>query len=492
MFVPCDHKLNVTPGWAPLIGATDPGDKGWLRPRGLTPPAGFNDADRLPIHLSGGPSEPRVWLVNSGGKRGDLRWLVSGLRSAVLHVVGDGGEPRHGRARRLIALPVLGVGAGGFHEQRGQVLDRMLSELTESVARVDAPDLVLVAYSRSDYAALQVRRRDRGEEIAPAAKELGQIARRRGLVLFLGAGASAGAGFPSWSQLLTELAESSSLTQEQRDHTLALPAPDAADVIWGAHSGQLGEVLAKRFTQDGCSLTHALLASLRVHEAVTTNYDTLYENAARVPFDGRLRILPRQRRESDEPWLLKLHGDVKKPESIVLTREHYLRFDADSAPLAAVVQANMVTKHMLFVGYSLSDENFIRLARQVRQLFLRTQNATGPVGTVLSLSKAPARELLWKGDLRFVALTDHVQDSDGAKRADAARRLEILLDQIALESCDEAPYLLDDTYTDLLSDADRTLADAVRAMAAAGVHSSESPGAQLVTRMLNELGWKDE
>ena len=199
-------------------------------------------------------------------------------------------------------------------------------------------------------------------------RRLGDLVRRSGLVLFIGAGASTGAGFPGWKDLLAELAAKTDLPEDVQAAVLKLEAPDAADVI-GSALDDLQGAISELFKQDGYSLTHALLASLRVREAVTTNYDTLYENAAIVPHAKTLKVLPRQRRSADEPWLLKLHGDIKLHNSIVLTREQYLRFDSDSTPLASVVQSLMVTKHMLFVGYSLSDENFIRLARQVRQLF---------------------------------------------------------------------------------------------------------------------------
>lgn len=219
------------------------------------------------------------------------------------------------------------------------------------------------------------------------------------------------------------------------------------------------------FEQDGCSLTHALLASLRIREAVTTNYDTLYENAAIVPHGEMLKVLPRERRSADEPWLLKLHGDIKLDNSIVLTREQYLRFDSDSTPLASVVQSLMVTKHMLFVGYSLSDENFIRLARQVRQLF-RAAGTAGPVGTVLTLFGNPARDRLWKDDLEFIPMAPPVIADPGdcrksptdAEFVSAARKLEIFLDQLAVASCDNAAYVL----TSAITNSSRRVTDAWR------------------------------
>ena len=81
---------------------------------------------------------------------------------------------------------------------------------------------------------------------------------------------------------------------------------------------------------------HCLLGSMKV-PAFTTNYDDLYEEAVgsgkdehgdheevlRLPWDaGRLATMP-----MDAPRLVKLHGCVTKPLSIVLTRQDYLRYE---------------------------------------------------------------------------------------------------------------------------------------------------------------------
>ena len=50
----------------------------------------------------------------------------------------------------------------------------------------------------------------------------------------------------------------------------------------------------------------------------------------------------------------------------MLSRDDYLRFEAEGVALAGIVQAMLLTRHMLFVGYSLSDDNFHRLVHQVR------------------------------------------------------------------------------------------------------------------------------
>ena len=51
----------------------------------------------------------------------------------------------------------------------------------------------------------------------------------------------------------------------------------------------------------------------------------------------------------------------------VLTRGDYLRYADRRAALAGIVQALLITREMLFVGFSLKDENFFRIADDVRK-----------------------------------------------------------------------------------------------------------------------------
>jgi hypothetical protein len=127
-----------------------------------------------------------------------------------------------------------------------------------------------------------------------------------------------------------------------------------------SEKSNLGKEVADRIRANHYSLAHGLLASLPVQEVVTTNYDTLFEEASQAI--GRpVAVLPYDPAGGGRRWLLKLHGCVRRPKDIVLTREDYLRYDADRAPLAGLVQGLLITGHVLFVGFSLADDNFHRI-----------------------------------------------------------------------------------------------------------------------------------
>merc|ERR1739848_645875 len=84
-------------------------------------------------------------------------------------------------------------------------------------------------------------------------------------------------------------------------------------------------------------------------------------------------VLPYETRVpgSDAPgrWLLKLHGDVDHPEDIILTYSSSTPYgsEREKEALSGIVQALLITKHMLFVGFSLTDEAFNQIAATVRR-----------------------------------------------------------------------------------------------------------------------------
>src|SRR5262249_8070865 len=121
----------------------------------------------------------------------------------------------------------------------------------------------------------------------------------------------------------------------------------------------VGEAVAQLIADEARrhALGHALLARMPVDEVVTTNYDDLFARAGTAA--GRpCAVLPGGAIRRGERWILKMHGTVQRPETIVLTRADYLRFQETRSALAGIVQALLLTRHMLFVGFSLHDDNF--------------------------------------------------------------------------------------------------------------------------------------
>ena len=82
-----------------------------------------------------------------------------------------------------------------------------------------------------------------------------------------------------------------------------------------------------------------------------------------------------------------MHGCVTKPEDIILTRGDYIRYAERHAALSGVCQSLLLTKHMLFVGFSLDDDNFHKIFDSVKKSVPTAPEGTcwKKLGTVLQV-----------------------------------------------------------------------------------------------------------
>ncbi|MEV1285063.1 SIR2 family protein [Modestobacter sp. NPDC049651] len=478
VLVPTDRSLRVTASWLPLI----PGDQVAARDDdGARLTGGWDGAER--VRELPGCGSRRVWLIDTVDEGGDaddaadeaagrgLAWLLEGAREALAAVARrEVAQPAHGRARRLVGLPALGTGWGGAAGRRGELLRQLLPVL-RAAAEEHGFDVALVLRRPSDLAAAQrVRRAEGGgwdlpDDLHEVAGQLGARARAGGRAVFLGAGVSAAAGRPTWLALLDDLADEAGLDDDLRAGLAQLPPQDSAALL----ARELGrEALAgyvqDRFGPGPYALAHALVAGLPVREFVTTNYDPLVELAA-ADVGRPLRVLPFDDPDDAAPrWILKLHGDAAHPESVVLTREQYLEFGAGRTALAGVLQSLLLTRHVLFVGTSMLDDDLIRIAHQVRSVLTAPQpEQAGPrrSGTVLALQDDPVRARLWEQDVDTVAMAGRADPAP-----EAARRLEVLLDLLGCVSAEPTGYLLDPAYRGLLDEEETALSGALGEVAA--------------------------
>ncbi len=151
-----------------------------------------------------------------------------------------------------------------------------------------------------------------------------------------------------------------------------------------------------------------------------------------------------------------MHGCVNAPHDIVLTRQDYLRYAERSAALAGIVQAMLITRHMLFVGFSLDDDNFHRIVDAVRRAL--HGSSRDALGSAVSLFANPLLEQLWGEDLSWVHLCDKPAPDAQTPVSAAARTFEIFLDCLSFHAA--APnYLLNPRFGALLSPDEIALRD---------------------------------
>ena len=417
------------------------------------------------------PSAPSTWSDGWGRIEGTEQWLVQvgdGVYARVLErlskAVRDVGSralhPLGDRAKPLVALPVLGIGHGGHQYEQGRVLKLLIEHLTKLAESTDL-DLALVTPDASVFAAAQyIRRRthESSDKVDRVAKELGERARNDELALFIGAGASMPAGLPSWSELIKQLAIG--VPGAESEAFRALGATDQAELIQATAGDALKQQVADIVrAAPRPALIHGLLAGMGVRNTVTTNYDRFYERAVQASGRTMESVLPWASAVGSERWALKLHGDVEHPDSIVLTRRHMLTYDAHNRPSAALLQSVLLTKHLLVIGTSLTDDNVLRLAYEVQAYRVHHRpESKETFGTQLDASAEGdrLRARLWEGQLDWVCLAD--------LRAESPRRaLELVLDRAGMYSTKNASWLLDERFAGLLADeGDRELASKAR------------------------------
>lgn len=484
--LPTDRHGNVTASWNEALVRLGRGGDGRL-----------DDAARRDVAATGSAllrpptaDAPGVVACDTAVPHADVRACARALATAIERLeeavaVADACPSARlelPRPRQLVALPTVGVGAGGGREVRGAVLAGQIEAARLALLeRPDGPDVALVCFDHEHYAAAQRARRAAGLEAELASSlgpelygrilELAQLARTGRLVPFVGAGVSMGAGLPSWVGLLDELIAESGM-EADRDALARIDLRDRAALIQSRlGAGELERILLQRLTAASrVALQHQLLASLPVAEAASTNWDDLFERAWRDAGAERIAVLPFDGQSGADHWIVKLHGTVRDGQlhGVVLTRDDYLRFGAERNALAGIVQALLLTRHMLFVGFGLSDETFHRIAHDVRQALNTTvtvRDRPGAYATSLSPSRRTVTAELWRGQLDVVS-TRRGDDGEGrAGTAPAARRLEVALDLLGMLSVDPLGHLLDPTFDGALTADERRLAIALRRFA---------------------------
>ncbi len=508
---PTDCLWNVTAGWRLALGMPPDADRLDPAARGLVIPSSWGHDGRVcPLPDEGDGS--RAWLCDVGSHAGEASaWYAEGVRQFLDTASRDLADrkPARRRERPLLALPVVGTGAGGQARTVGAVVEPIVQAIKDFLSGTDLEvDVALVARDEAHFtAALAARRRlmdetqwsDLSPELQLQAKDIARQAQSGGLVLFIGAGVSAAAGVPGWDGLLDRLAETCDVPELQRDALRQLPHLDRAEYLErhlnrNATQGQrlsLGGKIRELLTpHKRYSLGHALLAGLPVDQIVTTNYDDLTERACKAV--GReVVVLPHApARDQRHRWLLKLHGSIERPDDIVLTRSNYLRYETWRSALSGIVQGALLTHKMWFVGFSFTDDNFHRIVDAVRRALHGGDSAHGKaidLGWATLLESQPLFEQLWQEEIDWLRLGG----AESSVTLAAARRFEILLDLVSDQAAGTA-WLLNDDFRDARQPLDEELAKLLKPLMDAKPELRQHGAWGRVEALLHSLGAKRE
>ena len=206
--------------------------------------------------------------------------------------------------------------------------------------------------------------------------DLARAMRERRIILFAGAGLSAGLGLPSWQDFIGRLGTELGF---DADTFLSL-SPDFRSLAeyYCLEQGSL-DGLRERMAREwaiadeklAASDVYRLIARLGFPLIYTTNYDDLLERAFElhgVPFNKVTTAKDIARGGSDVATIVKFHGDLEDG-ALVLTETDYFRRLGFEEPLDIQLMADALRRGILFLGYSASDVNLRLLLYRLRQIW---------------------------------------------------------------------------------------------------------------------------
>jgi len=244
----------------------------------------------------------------------------------------------------------------------------------------------------------------------------------RRVILFAGAGLSMSVGLPSWSQLISHLAEELELA----DDILESPGATYQTLAeyYRIRQGSIGPLRSWmdrtwRVSEEKvrASRLHRLIIDLDFPIIYTTNYDRNIETA--FDLDGRDYVKVANARDiaktrENVTHVVKFHGDFDDDESLVITETDYFNRLAFDAPMDIKFRSDALGKTVLFVGYSMTDMNIRLLMHKLwRTWRLSGYEKDRPSSFVFMANANPVQEAILS-EWGLTVVKSHADDPETA------------------------------------------------------------------------------
>ena len=178
--------------------------------------------------------------------------------------------------------------------------------------------------------------------------------------LFIGAGMSRQSGFVDWKDLLRECGSDLGLNLD-REHDFVNVAQYYLNNR-NRDRSRLNQIIKEEFDRH-CTLSekHHILARLPISTVWTTNFDCLIERAMQeagrtVDIKSRDQDVALHHKGRDVV-LYKMHGDVKRPDEVIICRDDYEGYAKRHRILQTTLEGDLISKTFLFLGFSFTDPN---------------------------------------------------------------------------------------------------------------------------------------
>ena len=198
-------------------------------------------------------------------------------------------------------------------------------------------------------------------------------------IAWIGAGPSVEVGLPQWKDLANYALEECRRSQragfasiEQLYRQDKYPEMfDRVEQYYGR--AFLSAVCVKALEDTGRNGTiYTALASLNFLSYFTTNYDSVMERH----LEGSGHAVQRYTNSDEDirrididttPALVKLHGDVQQPDSMLITKSDYQQWyqSGQKESFQTLVKTHLARDRIIFVGYSLSDPDMMAIQERL-------------------------------------------------------------------------------------------------------------------------------
>jgi hypothetical protein len=156
--------------------------------------------------------------------------------------------------------------------------------------------------------------------------------------VFVGAGLSMGAGLPSWASLMEPLRE------RVPDCPPSASLPQIAQFFVNLHQRPalitaLRDALRPPHVEP--TIVHDAVVSLPTNRIFTTNFDRLLEDALKksgLPHHTVVEASALAQMSASEAQIIKIHGDLERQESIIITTGDFDTFLVDKAPIVDLLK----------------------------------------------------------------------------------------------------------------------------------------------------------
>lgn len=214
-------------------------------------------------------------------------------------------------------------------------------------------------------------------------RKIKRILKEKGTVLFIGSGISVWSGLPTWGRLMEDMAEyidkKDISSDEIRKYAYTEPLM-AADFGCDELSNEEFEEFIKLSCKYKVAKPHMiynLIVNLGPTCYITTNYDDLLEQTLKkerlirkyniVTNNDPTKCGNLIRLKSDH-FIFKPHGDLGKPDSIILSGNQYndLYNNGSKYYTYRSLETLLLTRNIIFLGFGLKDPDFLNIMGKIR------------------------------------------------------------------------------------------------------------------------------